>query len=270
MDLSHARRLAEQWSRNAAEISLKRIGNSAPSRKSDSSVVTATDHAIQDFITREIGRMFPDHAICAEESDPGSHSRVAPEENRYCWVLDPLDGTRNYVARVPCFSTSIALLDRGVPIMGVIHEHNTGMLFSATLGGGAFVNGTPARVSELDEHSEHLLGVPSTKDDMAIRVSAHWHATPSFVCRNLGSTAFEMGLIACGAMSGMLGRRVKIWDIAAGAILIMEAGGVVSDPSGKPLIPFPIDADPLRNIPMLAATSRMHDALLESIRTALS
>jgi fructose-1,6-bisphosphatase/inositol monophosphatase family enzyme len=105
---------------------------------------------------------------------------------------------------------------------------------------------------------------------MAVRVSAAWHRTARYVCRNLGSTAFEMGLIACGAMSGMLGRRVKIWDIAAGAILISEAGGIVSDPQGESLVPFRMDADPQQNIPILAATKRMHTPLLESIRKAMS
>ena len=185
-------------------------------------------------------------------------------------MIDPLDGTRNYVARLPCFSTSIAVLDEGVPVVGVVYEHNTLQMFTATRGGGASLNGSKIHVNELGAEDEHLVGVPSSKDGMAIRVAGAWHATHGFICRNLGSTAFELGLIACGAMSGMLGRRVKIWDIAAGALLISEAGGHFTDPFGKPLLPFRMDADPQQSIPFLAATASMHRILVESIHAAMA
>jgi|CXWL01.1.fsa_nt_gi myo-inositol-1(or 4)-monophosphatase len=262
--------LAERLAREAADISLSRIESAASSQKFDKSVVTTTDHEIQSLIVRAIGEAFPDHAICGEETAPTPGARVAPEGARFCWVIDPLDGTRNYVARVPCFATSIAVLDHGVPVVGVVYEHNTRQLFSATLGGGATLNGSEIRASDLGSESEHMLGVPTSKDEMAIRVAGAWHAIRGYVCRNLGSTAFEMGLIACGGMSGMLGRRVKIWDIAAGALLIREAGGVFTDPAGAPLLPFRTDADPQQDIPFLAAGARMHENLLRSIRVAMA
>ncbi len=263
-------RLAEQLARQAADLSLSRIEQAAASRKFDKSIVTTTDHEIQTLIVRAIGQTYSDHAICGEETTPTPDARVSPNESRYCWVIDPLDGTRNYVAKLPCFATSIAVLDRGVPVIGVVYEHNTRQLFAATQGCGATLNGSRIRVNDFGAESEHLLGVPSSKDEMANRVAGAWQVTRGYVCRNLGSTAFEMGLIAGGSMSGMLGRRVKIWDIAAGALLISEAGGLFSDPFGKPLIPFHMEDDPQQSIPFLAASASMHSVLVESIRAAMS
>jgi myo-inositol-1(or 4)-monophosphatase len=262
--------MATRLAKEAAEISLARIEQATASRKFDKSIVTTTDHEIQSLIERAIADAYPDHAICGEETAPSSDARVAPEDARFCWVIDPLDGTRNYVAKLPCFATSIAVLDEGIPIVGVIHEHNTRQLYSATSGDGATLNGRAIRVSDLGGESDHLLGAPSSKDEMALRVGRAWHATRGYVCRNFGSTAFEMGLIASGAMSGMLGRRVKIWDIAAGGLLIQEAGGFFTSPHGEPLTPFPMDADPQQSIPFLAASAMMHEKLLDSIRVAMA
>jgi myo-inositol-1(or 4)-monophosphatase len=259
--------LAARLAREAAEISLARIEQATASRKYDKSIVTTTDYEIQSLIVRTIGGAYPDHAICGEETAPTAEARVAPSGIRFCWVIDPLDGTRNYVAKLPCFATSIAVLDDGVPIVGVVYEHNTRQLFAAIAGAGATLNGRVIRVNELGAESDHLLGLPSSKDEMALRVGRVWHATRGYICRNLGSTAFEMGLIARGAITGMLGRRVKIWDIAAGALIIGEAGGVFTSPAGEPLIPFRMDADPQQSIPFLAASTRMHGVLLESIRS---
>lgn len=262
--------LAKDLAQRAADISLARIGLARASQKFDRSVVTTTDHEIQTIIIQAIQEAYPDHAICGEETAPTPRACVAPPNARFCWVIDPLDGTRNYVAKLPCFATSIAVLDHGVPVVGVVYEHNTRQLYSAIAGCGAMLDGRSIHVNELDPDSEHMLGVTSSKDDMAIRVARAWHATRGYVCRNLGSTAFELGLIASGAMSGMLGRRVKIWDVAAGALLIREAGGVFTDPLGQSLIPFHMGADPQQNTPFLAAGMRMHSVLVDSIRAAIA
>lgn len=257
--------LAEDVARLAGEIAVSRIDIAESSRKHDRSLVTTTDREIQTMITRALHESFPDHAVCGEETEPASRPCVAPAGTRYCWVVDPLDGTRNYVARLPCFATSIALLDGGVPVVGVIREHNTQQTFSAIRGQGATRNGRRIHVSHDGPGGDHLLGVPTSKDELAVRAAQAWHGASGFVCRNLGSTAFEMGLVATGAMSGMLGCRVKIWDIAAGALIVEEAGGVVTDPNGRAVVPFRMDADPQQDLPTLAASRAMHATLLNSI-----
>lgn len=257
--------LAEHLARRAGEIALSRIDSAEISRKHDRSLVTTTDREIQIMITGALHESFPDHAVCGEETEPASRPCVAPTGTRYCWVIDPLDGTRNYVARLPCFATSIALLDGGVPVVGIIREHNTQQMFSAIRGQGATRNGRCIHVSNDGPGGDHLLGVPTSKDELALRAAELWHGMRGFVCRNLGSTAFELGLVAAGAMSGMLGCRVKIWDIAAGALIIEEAGGVVTDPNGRTIVPFRMDADPQVDIPTLAASRAMHATLLNSI-----
>lgn len=269
-DLAEMLSLAGELAQRAGELALARIEQAQASRKHDKSVVTTTDHEIQSMIVQAVGDAYPDHAVCGEETACSVSQKVAAEGARHCWVIDPLDGTRNYVARLPCFATSIAVLDRGEPVVGVIYEHNTRSLFTATRGYGARLNDSIIRVNERGEDSDHLLGTASSKDEMAVRVAAAWHARRGFICRNFGSTAFEMGLVASGAMTGMLGRRAKIWDVAAGALLIREAGGVFTNPYGAELLPFRMDADPQQAIPFLASSAAMHSVLLETIRQAMS
>lgn len=123
--------LAERLAGEAAELSLARIGRINAKRKADNSLVTETDYAIQERITSAIIQQFPDHAILAEEHIPGAGTGVTTTEARFTWVIDPLDGTRNYVSRLPCFATSIAVLDRGTPVVGVIVEHNLRRCYAA-------------------------------------------------------------------------------------------------------------------------------------------
>ena len=127
--------LATRLAERAGEIARARRGAGKTSLKSDASLVTETDHAMQALILDGIAAAFPDHAVVAEEqvADPARHAdRMSA---RYCWVIDPLDGTRNYVSNMPCFATSIAVLDDGVPVVGVVIEHNTRWKFTAVAGG---------------------------------------------------------------------------------------------------------------------------------------
>lgn len=283
--------LASRLAREAGEVSIARINDAHASRKSDDTVVTTTDHAIQARILRALSEFFPDHAVCAEEVQPhpltppppsppfasggaglgeggagGAHADVSAA--RFCWVVDPLDGTRNYVSGLPCFATSIAVLERGRPVAAVVYEHNQRLLFSAGAGGGAHLNGRRIHVDDPPRHGDYLLGIPSTKDALSLEVTRNWLGTKGFICRNLGATAVHLALVAAGSMAGAFGRQAKLWDVAAGALLVAEAGGRITDPFGGNLLPFRLDADGQRDIPFLAAGPVMHERLLESIRSA--
>ena len=272
--------LASRLAREAGEVSIARINDAHASRKSDDTVVTTTDHAIQARILRALSEFFPDHAVCAEEALPpplakggiggvgaaGAHADVSAA--RFCWVVDPLDGTRNYVSGLPCFATSIAVLERGQPVAAVVYEHNQRLLFSAGAGGGAYLNGRRIHVDDPPRHGDYLLGIPSTKDALSLEVTRNWLGTKGFICRNLGAITVHLALVAAGSMAGAFGRQAKLWDVAAGALLVAEAGGRITDPFGGDLLPFRLDADPQRDIPFLAAGPVMHERLLESIRSA--
>ncbi|MCH7840737.1 MAG: inositol monophosphatase [Planctomycetes bacterium] len=261
-------KVAASLAKEAAEVSLPRMGRTASRRKPDQSVVTETDDLIQSRMVDQVTRRYPEHAIIAEETFALAIELPQPTAARYCWVIDPLDGTRNFVAGFPCFATSIAVLDRGQPIVAVVFEHNLGHLYTATAGAGAQLQGRPIQVREPPSHRDILLGVPSSKDSLTQCVARSWHATNGFVLRNMGSAAMHLAMVASGALSGAFCKRCKIWDIAAGALLVIEAGGRFSDPFGGSRLPFRLDADPDEDLPTLAAAPVVHGQLLDSIKSA--
>ena len=260
--------LATSLAKEAARISLAGFGRASTRRKPDTTVVTETDHAIQARILDAVSQAYPDHAVLAEETVryPRAHADVT--KARYCWVVDPLDGTRNYAAGIPCFSTSIAVLDRGRPVVGVIYEHHVEHLYTAVHGEGAALNGRAICIGEPNPDVDMLVAVPTSKDQLSVAVVCHWAATPEFVCRSLGSTALHLALVASGALSAAFCKRSKIWDLAAGALIVVEAGGRITDQFGRDRLPFDLAADPEEDLPFLAAAPYAHKELLDSIRTA--
>jgi myo-inositol-1(or 4)-monophosphatase len=239
-----------------------------PRRKKDATIVTDTDFLLQDHILDAVTRAYPDHAVLGEETTRHGRSQPQPAEARYCWVIDPLDGTRNYALGFPCFATSLAVLNEGRPVVAVIREHNLGHLYTAVAGGGAALNGSPARVRDPAQDDDLLLGVPSSTDTLSIRVVTRWVGTPRFACRNVGSTATHLGMVASGMLAGAFAKQCKIWDLAAGMLLVGEAGGIVTDVHGNDCLPFRLDADGNQDLPFLAAGAKTHGLLLDSIRAA--
>jgi len=259
--------LAISLARQAGDIARAVEGRIEVLRKPDDSLVTETDHTIQEHILAAVAEAYPDHAVIAEEPARTSDAHRKLDPSRYTWVIDPLDGTRNFVAGVPCFATAIAVLDHGRPMVGVVAEHRVGHLYAARLGMGTTMNGRPVRCDEPDPAADWLLAIPSSKDALAVAVIRRWAAEDGFVTRNLGSMAFHLALTASGALTAAFGTRLKIWDLAAGWLLVTEAGGRITDPFGNPLVPFDLSADPNRDIPILAAAPNAHARLLETIRS---
>ena len=264
--LSEMLNLATELGVEAASISQARFGKAVSQRKADDSVVTDTDYAIQAQIVKRIGEAYPDHAILAEETPSGGDDRRDPTRARYVWVVDPLDATRNYASGLACFATSIAVLDHATPIVGVVYEHNLRHLYTAVSGGGAFLNGRSIRVVEPPMNHDHLIGIPSSKDELTVRVLRSWVGTNGFILRNLGAATLHLAMVASGALEAAYGKQTKIWDIAAGVLLIREAGGLITDPSGADLLPFDLTADPNRDLPFLAGGPTMHGRLLKLFR----
>ena len=257
--------LAKCLATEAAEIARTRRKNVETRRKTDTSIVTDLDHAIQDRILAAIAEAYPDHAVLAEETVRKPSAHADPASARYCWVVDPLDGTRNYASGFPFFGTALAVLDRGRPRIGVVSEYNLGHLYAAVLDGGATLNDQPLHVNEPAKDDDWLLGIPSSKDALTVSVLRTWVGTDGFVLRNVGSTAVHLAMVASGALVGAFAKRSKIWDIAAGVLLVSEAGGVITDPDGGNLLPFDLGVDPNEDIPFLAATPGIHGRLLETI-----
>lgn len=194
--------------------------------------VTELDRQVEDFLVSRILEQFPDHAILAEEDTR------TPGKSDYRWVIDPLDGTTNYAHGYPCFTVSIALESGGEAVMGVIYQPALDEMFTATRGGGTLLNGHPVTVSPQAELGKAFLvtGWPYNiqEPDVLRRNMERLEKFlgRSFAVRRDGSAAYNLACIAAGRFDGMWEEGLKCWDTSAGVLMVLEAGGVVSDFNG--------------------------------------
>lgn len=265
-DLTAMLDLARELGLAGAQRALPHAGRVRATLKSDESLVTEVDHDIQELIVRAVREGFPDHAVIGEESLTDDADRPAPTDARFCWVIDPLDGTRNFVNGVPCFATSIGILDRGTPVVGLIVEHNRRDVYAGIAGRGATLNGEPMHCADPPPDRDTLIGLTSTRDALTRAVLGTYFGEQGLVLRNLGSTAVHLALVATGAFAANVCRRGKIWDIAAGALLITEAGGLITTPTGEDRIPFDLSIDPSTSLPIIAGAPRTHERLVQALR----
>lgn len=198
--------------------------------KQASDFVTTVDRESEEIIIGAIKEHFPHHLILAEESIKESAGEA------YRWIIDPLDGTTNYIHGYPVFSVSIALEYRGEIIAGVIFDPLREELFSTEKGGGAFLNGHPIRVSEIGVLKDSLIttGFPFRRKEMIdpyLRLFRNLFLKVSDL-RRAGSAALDLAYLACGRCDGFFEIGLSPWDIAAGSLLIEEAGGVITDFGG--------------------------------------
>lgn len=247
-------------------IAAGRAGGGEASFKADESVVTPTDHAVQRMILAEIATRFPGHAVAAEESLAHPTAHADRRTARFCWAVDPLDGTRNFVAGLPCYSTSIAVLEEGRPVVAAVYDHNIHWLFAARRGGGATLNGRRIVLAGVPGPGDRLVALSSSKSRFTVAVARAWSAEEGLVLRNLGSTALHLALVASGGLDAALCTKCKIWDIAAGALLVTEAGGMVTTPEGGDPFPFLPDQPLTGDLPVLAGGPAIHTRLLAGLR----
>jgi myo-inositol-1(or 4)-monophosphatase len=266
VDLQHIMTRAQAWARQAGEVALTRQGSDfSKARKSDQSLVTDVDIQIQQLITDHVAREFPRHGILAEESTETAPGMTDPGSAEYCWVIDPLDGTRNYVHGLPFYCVSIALLERGEPVVGVIHDPNCDRAYSAVKGQGAFADGRRMGVSAAGWSDGPLLGIPTPRrTPLPAAIYQDWGARG--VLRHIGSTCLNLALTACGALDACFAQEVKLWDVAAGALLVTEAGGLVTSPDGQSVFPVEPQRYGGEDIAVLAGGQLLHDELMETLR----
>jgi myo-inositol-1(or 4)-monophosphatase len=223
--------VAMQAAEEAAEII--REGDARPKNvqyKGDVDLVTETDKRAEAAIVARIRKAFPDHAIVAEEGSEG-----APRGATYCWYIDPLDGTTNFAHGYPCFASSIALHKDGVPLVGVVVNPMARETFSAVRGEGAHRNGKPIHVSTTPQLATSLVatGFPTHMREDSANIQYYWGFTlNSHGVRRDGSAALDLCTVACGRFEGFWEFGLKSWDVAAGMLIITEAGGKVTDING--------------------------------------
>lgn len=224
--------------REAGTILREKLGTVAFREKKRADLVTEADTAAQERIHAIVSEAFPEHLFLGEET-PGANaaSFCGPMSERFCWVVDPLDGTTNFVHGVPLFCTSIALVYRGVPICGVIFNPMSEEFFEAERGKGAFLNGNRIQVSAVQRSGESLVAVgfpTDTKADSPDLLAFLTAVPKAQAIRRTGSTAMNLAYVACGRFDAMWGFSTHAWDVAAGVLLVEEAGGTTRNPEGGP------------------------------------
>lgn len=226
-------RIALESAKLAGEIIRKRIGNLSDdeiAKKSVSDYVTEVDIQSEKTIIEHIKKHFPAHQIMAEESS-NDYKRA-----EYLWIIDPLDGTTNFIHGFPVFAISLALLYRGELILGVVYDPSRQDLFYAEKGSGAFLNGQTIKVSSITEPALSLIatGFPFRNKQYIDSYIKIFHSLLYSVSdlRRAGAAAIDLAYVACGRVDGFFEFALSPWDVAAGSLLIKEAGGVVSDFEG--------------------------------------
>lgn len=236
----------------------ERRGSFAVREKGRNDFVTVADRAAEDAIVRIVRSRFPDHAIIAEESSPDATSVG------YRWYIDPLDGTTNYIHGYPLFGVSVGLADAKGMRAAVVFDPVRDEMFTAARGQGAFLNGRPMRVTRPGRLASALLvtGIPFRSLDRLEEYLATFRSfiTGSAGIRRDGSAALDLAYVACGRYDGLWEMGLPSWDVAAGSLLVGEAGGVVTDFHGRPGY---VDSGDI-----IAASPDIHPAMLRIVRDA--
>jgi len=200
-------------------------------RKRQNDYVSEVDHAAEAEIIKILKEAYPTHGFYAEESGKDR------AKNEYVWCIDPLDGTTNFLHGNPHYCVSIALMHNGVPEQGVVFDPNRNELFTATKGSGAYLNERRIRTSKLESFKDSLIatGFPfreeSQFDEYVAQFSAMVRATAGL--RRPGAAALDLAWVACGRVDGFWEIGLSPWDMAAGALLVREAGGRIGDLQGE-------------------------------------
>lgn len=234
-----------------------------------SDLVTEVDKGAESMIRKLIFTHFPDHAILGEEGvEPGPEASAQAlekyAEEEYLWIVDPVDGTTNFVHGFPFFSVSIALAHKGEVIVGVIYDPSRDEMFVAEKGKGAYVHGKRMQVSGEAKLEESLLatGFPVGREStLPVNMAGLMHLAPKV--RNIrsgGSAALHLAYVAAGRLTGFWEIGLNAWDTAAGALMVTESGGQITDTAGNPYS--------LRTRHVAATNKAVHAELVQALKEA--
>jgi myo-inositol-1(or 4)-monophosphatase len=248
-----ARRGAAVISRASFDIDRIKV-----TEKQQNDFVTEVDQAAEQAIIEVLLKAYPDHAILAEESGASANLH---DENENVWIIDPLDGTTNFIHGFPQYCVSIALQQRGVITQAVVYDPCRNDLFTATKGSGAFLNEKRLRVTKRDKLADALLGTGFAARDMRkldeylkmFRVMTE----KSQGLRRPGAAALDLAYVAAGYLDGFFEKGLQPWDIAAGSLLITESGGIVGNFSGE--------SDYLYKGDVIAATPKVFSQMINAL-----
>ncbi|TFW16024.1 inositol monophosphatase [Massilia arenosa] len=201
--------------------------------KQHNDFVTDIDPAAEQAIVEILSKAYPDHAFLGEESGPSANLN---DEVEYCWIIDPIDGTTNFMHGFPQYCISIALAQRGVVTQGLVYDPVRNDLFTATKGAGAYLNDKRIRVTRHDRLANTLLATGHGAGPRAVSEYLKMYEVMAERCqgiRSAGAAALDLANVAAGRIDGFYQKGLKQWDFAAGALLVSEAGGIVGGFDGE-------------------------------------
>jgi len=264
LSIDHALKIAIAAAESAGQILREMLETASVREKAPKDLVTDADLAAQAAIEKRIMSEFPSHVFLGEES------LIAPEQweelsrNEYCWVVDPLDGTVNYVHQLPNFAVSIALMRNNQIVLGVVFDPMASELFTATQGGGSFLNGKGIRASVVGSLEEAMVAVsfpPQVRRD-SIEIQQFIEVLLcSQSIRRLGSAALNLCYVANGRLDAYWANSLKPWDVAGGALIALEAGAALTGLDRKRF-------DPWNGNVLAAASTSLHEELHKCLEIA--
>jgi myo-inositol-1(or 4)-monophosphatase len=248
-------KVATGVAKEAGKLLMSRYGRVNVRYKKDRSLVTEADVESEQLIKTVLEGKFPDYSFLGEESG------LEEVESDYLWAVDPLDGTTNYMIRNPFFDVSIGLIYNSNPILGVVYYPYEDELFTAEKGEGAFLNGEKIGVSKMNRLEDSVGSFCNNRSEAAIRRMAPIFIDVKLVTnkfRQLGAGGLELGYVACGRTDSFMMPDTNLWDVAAGTIVVREAGGRVTDFEGNP---YSIESPDI-----LATNGGIHEEMLGILR----
>lgn len=268
-DLQYAMDVA----RGAGKIALKHYGKVERLTKThlaaSAEAVTIADRACQHYIVQELRKRFPHDGIIGEEDEAGLGITFdCPDLNGRIWVIDPIDGTNNFVGRFDYFAVSIGLLEKGKPIMGVVYDICHDRMYGGAKGEGASLNGRPIHCPTTPLNEQSLLIITANflgKNGEIPPYACRWLGQAPWKIRCLGSAALDMMQVASGIAHGAVTLNGKLWDVVAPGTVLMEAGGKLTAPDGTAIFPFDLRGYTGAKVPFLAAAPKAQKKLLEEI-----
>jgi len=216
---------------NRAGLDLERL---QVARKGPKDYVTEVDHAAEEAIIEILRTAYPNHAFLGEESGsvPAATGGDGGEPE-FQWIIDPLDGTTNFIHGLPLYAISIALMHRGQVTQAVVYDPSRNELFTASRGSGAFLNDRRIRISGQRRYHDALLAAHLGNSANQGNSPFSEMLAECTAVRRLGSTVLDLAYVASGRIDGFCGVGLKPWDLAAGGLLVLEAGGLIADFEGE-------------------------------------
>jgi myo-inositol-1(or 4)-monophosphatase len=272
-NLTHDLQYAVELARGAGKIVLDHYGNVERLTKTHtmttSEAVTDADRASQRFIVAGVRRRYESDGIIGEENDTGSAITFeCPDPAGRVWVIDPIDGTNNFVAGLGAFAVCIGLLKAGQPVVGVVYDVTRDQMYTAAKGHGAWLDGKRLSVNPNPMSDSSVVMLTSNlldKDGKCPPFPTRWLSQTNWKIRILGSAALEAVQVGAGVAQAAITMNGKLWDVAAPAAIVQEAGGVVLGLKGEPVFPVDLRDYAGAKVPFVATTPAARAIMMDEV-----